>query len=117
MICGSTCAHTATRKATPTPVAPSLLTTLRAERPQVLMSGKPGALETRLVSVRVRNVGSSDAKQIQVSLGLEGGLAVPLRGPKVLRAHSSGLYVSSSRLPAMLYRAPHVTSSCVSCRN
>jgi hypothetical protein len=89
----------AQRKPTPTPTSSPVLTTLRPEQPQVFLSGKPGEMETRLISVRVRNVGSSEAKQIQVSLDLSGELAVPLRGPKNLRAHGSGLYVSSSRLP------------------
>ncbi len=81
------------------------------------MSGRPGALETRLVSVRVKNIGSRDARQVQVILELEAGLAVALTGPKTLRAHGSGLYVSSSRLPGVLYRAPQVTATCLSCRN
>ena len=109
--------HAAQRKPTPTPLESSALTTLRAEQPQVLLSGKPGALETRLVSVRVRNVGSSDAKQIQVVLELNGGLAVPLKGPKNLRAHGSGLYTSSLRLPGVLYRLPQVVATCETCRN
>ncbi len=110
-------AHAAQRKLTPTPTAPPPLTTLRAEQPQLLLSGKPGALESRLVSVRVRNVGSSDAKQVQVWLELKGGLAVPLRGPKNLRARGSGVYVSSSRLPGVLYGVPQVATACNTCRN
>jgi hypothetical protein len=107
----------ATRKATPTPSPTEGLTTLRAERPQMLLSGKAGSLEARLVSVKVRNVGSNEARQIQVVLELDGGLALPLKGPKTLRAYGNGLYVSSARLPSVLYRAPHVALSCVSCRN
>ena len=109
--------HAGQRKPTPTPRVSPALTTLRAEQPQVLLSGKSGALETRLVSVRVRNVGSSDAKQIQVALEVASGLAVPLRGPKNLRAHASGLYSSSSRLPGVLYRLPQITATCETCRN
>jgi hypothetical protein len=105
------------RKATPSPTSAPVLTTLRAEQPQVLLSGKSGGLETRLISVRIKNVGSSDAEQIQVCLELAGGLAVPLRGPKNLRAHGSGLYTSSSRFPGLLYRVPQVTATCQTCRN
>lgn len=109
-------AHGTKRKATPTPTSAPALTTLRAEQPQILLSGKSGALETRLISVRVRNVGSSDAKQVQAWLEATGGLAVPLRGPKNLRAYGSGLYTSSTRLPGVLCRNPQVTATCQTCR-
>lgn len=107
----------APRKARPTPTASAFRTTLRADRPQALFAGRGAQFETRLISVAVRNIGSSEAKQVLVSLGLEGGLAVPLRGPKVLAPHARAFYSTTFRVPVSMYRNPQVGLRCSSCRN
>jgi len=109
-------AHASPRKQQPRATPAQALTTLRAERPQTLFSGRAGQLESRFISVVVRNVGSSEAKQISASIEVEPGLAIPLKGPKNLLPKSSGLFSTSQRLPGALYRAPRVVLRCSSCR-
>lgn len=109
--------HGAPRRASPAQIVSHEYTTLRAEKPHVLFAGKQGVLESRLFSVRVKNVGAVDAGQIQIVLELESGLHVPLRGPKLLRSRASGSYTTGMKLPASLCRNPQIRISCESCRN
>lgn len=103
--------------APPTPVAAAPLTTLRAEAPRVLMAGKPGQLETRVISVHVRNVGSVTARQITVAVEVDGSVAVPLRGPKTLPPHAAAVYVTTVRMAGVFARAPRVRILCEPCRH
>lgn len=103
--------------ASATPVAAAQLTTLRAEAPRVLMAGKPGQLETRLISVNVRNAGSVTARQVTVAVEVDGGVAVPLRGPKTLPPHAAAVYVTTVRMAGVFARAPRVRILCEPCRH
>lgn len=108
-------AHAAKRKKVETYV-PLRLTTLRAGLLSTLTVAKGAEAFNRLISTRVTNVGSVDAREVAVFVESSKGLAIPLRGPKVLAPGASGVYVTSFRLPAGMVLKSHATAICSTCR-
>jgi uncharacterized membrane protein len=93
-----------------------VVTTLRAEVPSYVVSGKSGQREVRYVSVQVTNIGDVPAKDIVVSLPAAQGLSFPLRGPKKLAPRASAVYVSTVRVSSGVTLRGHALTTCSTCR-
>jgi hypothetical protein len=93
-----------------------VVTTLRAEVPSYVVSGKSGQREVRYVSVQVTNIGDVPAKDIVVSLPAAQGLSFPLRGPKKLGPRARAVYVSTVRVPSGVTLRGHALTTCSTCR-
>jgi len=110
-------AAAAKKKATPEPsIRAREVTTLRAGVPSYVLSGQSGQREVRYVSVQVRNIGDSEAKDIVVSLPAAQGLTFPLRGPKKLAPRASAVYVSTVRVSPGVTLRGHAVIMCSTCR-
>jgi len=98
------------------PIRAPEVTTLRAGVPSYVLSGRIGQREVRYVSVQVRNIGDTAAKDIVVSLPAAQGLSFPLRGPKKLAPRASAVYVSTVRVPSGVTLRGYAVIMCSSCR-
>ena len=93
-----------------------VVTTLRAEVPSYVVSGKSGQREVRYVSVQVTNIGDVPAKDIVVSLPAAQGLSFPLRGTNKLGPRARAVYVSTVRVPSGVTLRGHALTTCSTCR-
>ncbi len=108
-------AHGAKRKVVPTTI-PQQLTTLRTGSLSILLASRGKESATRLLSARITNIGNVEARDISVYAEAGKGLLIPLRGPKRLPAHTSGVYVTTFRLPSGVSLKSHATAVCSTCR-
>lgn len=91
-------------------------TTLRWSDLSVLLGRSRGQQELRHVSVKVRNIGRTDARQVQVLARVPGGPRVLLRGPKTLRPGGAAVYLSSSKTLVVGTGRVSIEVGCLECR-
>lgn len=68
------------------------------------------------MSVRVRNIGRTDARQVQVVARVPGGPRVLLRGPKTLRPGGTAVYLSSAKTLVVGAGRVTIEAGCFECR-